>query len=107
MHENEISLHENKMFMHENENFAQNCSWVKITCMKLCTARQPIKISGAKKMFPPKEMRQKEVCVPNTLDRSAIAADPISAFIVTGIFYQRRQWVNPFVLSVFMDIITI
>ena len=50
MHENFIFMHENDIFMHENENVAQFFSWVKIPCMKLCTAQLPMKIPGAKKI---------------------------------------------------------
>ena len=51
MQENEISMHENEIFIHENENFATKCSWVKIPCMKLCTAQLPMNISGARKSW--------------------------------------------------------
>ena len=52
MHENVICMHENENSMHENEIFSPKFSWVKISCMKLCTVQLAMKISGSKKIMP-------------------------------------------------------
>ena len=48
LHENFIFMGENEFSINENENLAQNCSWVKIPCIKLCTAQLSMQISTLK-----------------------------------------------------------
>ena len=50
IHEDIIVKHKNETSMHNDERFAQRCSWVRISCMKLSTAQQTMYISGAKKI---------------------------------------------------------